>query len=272
MDLPERPKLRPYLTAARADYSGRRYVVWDRLQFNRRKLEVSEVELSWLKLFDGSRSLRDIQADAVRLAGGVLVPLDAFEQLTGRLDAVLFLDTPVRPPHCAGIVYDEDPEGLRRQLRRLFTGPGGPGMPGEAGRDDSLRAVLAPHIDYPRGGAGYGWAFKELFEHTRADLFVIIATSHNSPARFTLTRKHFRTPLGVVETDGAFIDRLVARYGDGLFDDEWLAHFPEHSVELEVVLLHFLYEKRPFRIVPLVVGSFRDRIATGGPPGEADDI
>jgi AmmeMemoRadiSam system protein B len=132
--------------------------------------------------------------------------------------------------------------------------------------------VLAPHIDYARGGVSYGWAFKELFEHSQADLFVIVATSHHSPARFTLTRKHFRTPLGLVETDGGFIDRLVSHYGDGLFDDEWRAHFPEHSVELEVVLLHYLYQQRPFRIVPLVVGSFHDCIHRDRTPAETDDI
>jgi AmmeMemoRadiSam system protein B len=42
---------------------------------------------------------------------------------------------------------------------------------------------------------------------------------------------------------------------------------------LEVVFLQYLYErKRPFRIVPLLVGSFQDCIAEGHLPGEKDDI
>jgi AmmeMemoRadiSam system protein B len=280
MDLLERPKLRPHLAAAPADLAGRRYVVWDRLRLSDGHLELSAVERAWIELFDGSRGLREIQAEAIRMIGGQLVPLEVFRGLVERLDEALFLDTPrfrkvaddpVRPPCCVG-VYEAEPDQLRQQLRRLFTDPGGPGLPGQGGHDDTLRAVLAPHIDYLRGGVSYGWAFKELFEHTQADLFVIIATSHHSPERFTLTRKHFRTPLGLVETDGAFIDRVIAHYGDGLFDDEWRAHFPEHSVELEVVLLHYLYEKRPFRIVPLVVGSFYDCMRFDRPPDETDDI
>ena len=87
------------------------------------------------------------------------------------------------------------------------------------------------------------------------------------PRRFTLTRKHFQTPLGIVPTDQGYIDRLVAHYGDGLFEDEVRAHLPEHSIELEVVLLHYLYEgKRDIRIVPLVVGSFEDCVLTGFEP------
>jgi AmmeMemoRadiSam system protein B len=133
--------------------------------------------------------------------------------------------------------------------------------------------VLAPHIDYSRGGVGYGWAFKELFEGASASLFVIVATSHFSAHRFTLTRKNFQTPLGVVPTDQDYIDKLVAHYGDGLFDDELPAHLPEHSVELEVVLLQYLYEgRRPIRIVPLVVGPFQDCVETGGEPKDWGDV
>jgi len=119
----------------------------------------------------------------------------------------------------------------------------------------------------------YAWGFKEVVEQTDAALFIIIGTSHYSQHRFTLTRKNFQTPLGVVPTDQDYIDRLVGPFGAGLFDDEWLAHLPEHSIELEVVILQYLYEgKRPIRIVPLVVGSFFDCIAGGVQPTTKPDI
>ena len=140
-------------------------------------------------------------------------------------------------------------------------------------RPDGLRAALVPHIDYGRGGTSYAWAYKEVFERCPASLFVIIGTSHYSRHRFTLTRKHFRTPLGIARSDGAYIDRLVRHYGDGLFDDELLAHLPEHSVELEVIFLQHLYDgRRPFRIVPLVVGSFADCVNGDREPGDCDDV
>jgi AmmeMemoRadiSam system protein B len=157
-------------------------------------------------------------------------------------------------------------------LRSLFTGPDGPGLPNEGTPDGRLRAALLPHMDFPRGGATYAWGFKEVFEHTNARLFVVIGTSHYSRERFTLTRQHFRTPLGVVPTDTAFVDRLAELYGPGLFDDPF-AHIWEHSIELEVVFLQYLYEnRRPIRIVPLVVGSFHDCVASGTEPAEMDDI
>lgn len=199
------------------------------------------------------------------------------------MESALSLDSPrfheqladlIREPACLGC-YEREPEALRRQLRRLFTGPDGPGLPAaakSAKSNDKLRAVLVPHIDYARGGSTYGWGFKDIFDRSEASLFVIIGTSHFSSERFTLTRKHFKTPLGIVQTDQDYIDRLVAHYGDGLFDDR-LAHLPEHSIELEVVILQYLYEgKRPIRIVPLVVGSFEDCVFEQQSPASVTKI
>ena len=165
-----------------------------------------------------------------------------------------------------------DPAQLRQQLRGLFLRPQGPGLPRDPAPDGRLAAPLLPHIDCARGGPTYAWGFKEVYEHSDASLFVILGTSHYSPQRFTLTRKHFKTPLGIVPTDQDYIDRLATHYGDGLFDDP-PAHLPEHSIELEVVLLQYLYEgRRPLRIVPLVVGSFQDCVMAQTSPDRAEDI
>jgi AmmeMemoRadiSam system protein B len=279
----ERPRLLPHVKFAPDGREGE-VVVWDPLRLSDRTVRVSALEMTWLRLFDGRHSLRDVQAEAIRRLGGRLVPLETFERLARQLDDALCLDgpryrarcreiadDPVRPPACT-TSYGANPEALRRQIGRLFTGPGAAGRPGSPRPDDHFRAALVPHIDYSRGGAGYTFAFKEVFERTAARLFVIVGTSHYSLRRFTLTRKHFRTPLGVAPADQDFIDRLVRRYGDGLFDDEMLAHLPEHSIELEVVFLQYLYPNRPFRIVPLVVGSFQDCIDGGVEPHRQEDI
>ena len=73
-------------------------------------------------------------------------------------------------------------------------------------------------------------------------------------------------------TDQDAVDRLHELYGDGLFNDP-IAHLPEHSIELEVVLLQYLLEgKKPFRIVPLLTGSFADCVASECGPQESYDI
>jgi AmmeMemoRadiSam system protein B len=276
----ERPRLRPGLAAAQDGNDPRYVLVWDEWRLSSRIQRLSLVEFAWLQFFDGQRTLRDIQAEAMRFLGGQFLALELFTNLIARLDEALFLESPrfrqrlsgsVREPSCLGC-YPEEPAVLRSRLRQFFTDRRGPGLPRELRPGGRLRAALLPHIDYPRGGVTIAWGYKEIFEHCDAALFVIVGTSHYSNERFTLTRKDFKTPLGVVQTDQQYIDRLVGHYGDGLFRDE-IAHFPEHSIELEVVFLQYLYEnRRPFRIVPLVVGSFQDAVRSGVPPRVQSDI
>jgi AmmeMemoRadiSam system protein B len=277
----ERPQLRPHVEPVH-DYKDPRHVyLIDRLGLTAEPHRLTVREYLWLRLFDGERTLRDIQAEAMRRGGGELIPLATLAALARKLEQALFLEggefrrlveAPVRPPRCIGC-YEGEPCALKRQLDRLFTGSRGPGSPKNNRPNGQLRAALIPHIDYPRGGHTFAWGFKEVVEQTDASLFVIIGTSHYSSHRFTLTRKDFQTPLGIAPTDQDYIDRLVRHYGDGLFDDELLAHLPEHSIELEVVFLQYLYDgKRPIRIVPLVVGPFSDCVETGLAPDKQDDI
>jgi AmmeMemoRadiSam system protein B len=272
-----RPRLRPHVRVTRSPADAGSAVLDDLLGLCETPHRVTAQEATWLDLLDGERTLADIHR-----ATGAALPLEALARWVEQLDGRLLLDSPrfrqvagapVRPARHAGSCYSTNPEVLRRQLEEFFTQQGGPGLPRAGRPDGSLHVALLPHIDYRWGGVSYAWGFKEIVERTDASLFVIVATSHFSQHRFTLTRKHFQTPLGLVPTDGDFIDRLVRHYGDGLFDDEWLAHFPEHSVELEVVFLRWLYAgRRDLRIVPLVVGSFHDCTLAQQPPCQRRDI
>ncbi len=277
--IPERPRVRPGLAASPNGEAGS-FVLWDQLRISTKPQPITSLELEMLKRMNGAHSLRELQAAAMQALGGLVVPIETVLQLVTRLDEALFLDSPRfdaylagpdREPSCIGC-YSADPVEVREQLASYFTAEGGPGLPCETKPDGRLRAMLLPHIDYARGNVSYAWGMKELFERTDASLFVIIATSHYSGHRFTLTRKNFKSPLGTAPTDQEYADRLVKHYGDGLFDDPY-AHYPEHSVELEVVCLQYLYENiRPIRIVPLVVGSFGDCVRMNASPAERPDI
>lgn len=276
----ERPRLRSGLAVIQDDSDPRHLFLYDRMRISPTPYRLSWQELGWIQFFNGEMTFREVQHAAMQEEGGTLLPLDLFQGLAERLDSELYLDSqryrdfltgPIREPSCIGC-YSEDPEELRQQLHQLFVAKGGPGLPSDRKPDGTLRAALLPHIDYGRGGKTYAWGFKEVVERTDAGLFVIIGTSHYSGHRFTLTRKNFSTPLGVLPTDQAYIDRLVSHYGEGLFDDE-VTHVPEHSIELEVVFLQFLYEtRRPIRIAPLVVGSFQDSVYLNKPPCDRSDI
>ena len=140
--------------------------------------------------------------------------------------------------------------------------------------------MLSPHIDLHRGGTAFAWAYKRVVEESDADLFVIFGTAHSWTRHlFSVTRKHFDTPLGTVETDRPFIQRLAARLKAtpggaelDLFASE-LAHRQEHSIEFQVLFLQYLLgSKRPFKVVPILTGSFHEFVAAGRQPSESAEV
>ena len=133
--------------------------------------------------------------------------------------------------------------------------------------DRAARCACAPTSTFNRGGPVYTWAYRELLEKSKADTFVILGVAHQyCRRRFALTCKDFETPLGVVPTDRAYVDRIASLAGRDLFDDE-LSHRAEHSIEFQVVFLQYvLGGRRDFSIVPILVGSFHDLMEKGVDP------
>ena len=194
-----------------------------------------------------------------------------------RLALERFRAAGVRPPACAGGVYPADAAALRRALDGYLARAGGgvPAMAGPAtagtsfslspaageGRGEGeestrpLRFLVAPHIDYARGGASYARAYRAI-RASDADLFVVFGTAHVTPPRlFTLTRLDYRTPLGVAATDRQVVAALASALGEeALFADE-LAHRDEHSCELQLPWLQHLLAPRPFTVVPVLCSS-----------------
>ncbi|MBA4191419.1 MAG: AmmeMemoRadiSam system protein B [Planctomycetaceae bacterium] len=275
-----RPKLRDNLAAEPHEEGN--FLLHDPLRIGR-PVVLSPLAVEVAQRFDGELSVVEIVTALTAKFPGAEVSVEAISGLVTALDDASLLDSPnlharftgpVRQPVC--FEMPGDPAALRDELTELFTAPNGPGMPTvpekPGGSRGKLRAVLAPHMDYGRGNITYGHAFAELIQSTDARVFVIVATSHYSGHRFTLSRQHFATPLGVVETDQGYVNRIVEHYGEGLFDDP-LAHVPEHSIELEAVLLQFLLaDRRPFKIVPLLVGSMHDCIHRKTDPANAADL
>jgi AmmeMemoRadiSam system protein B len=238
-----------------------------------------------LALFDGTRSLVDVQAEIMRQTGELVLRsqlesmLDVLDQhffLEGpRLDEerahqrMAFLGSPVRPAFLAGRSYPEEPAALGDALAGYFEAPGGPGLIGPR-RGVHTRGLIAPHIDFTRGGAGYAWAYRALAEAETADCVLVLGTAHAGldGHAFAATAKTFDTPFGPLEVDREVLDAVIRRVPDDLFAAE-LAHRNEHSVEFQAVWLRYL-QQRPDggerRIVPLLASFVHECLMRGRSP------
>ena len=241
-----------------------------------------------VSLFDGNHSILDIQAEYMRKYGE-LIYREKIEEIMEQLDAQLLLDSEVfrealekekrdfrsslvREAAFAGKSYDGDALTLRGQIGNYFSPPDGPGKPGMDNPSEVLKGVIAPHIDFQRGGSCYAFAHREVREASDADLFVILGTAHNELKNyFSLTLKNFRTPLGTAKTDRSFVERLSRECHWDLFEDE-LVHKREHSIEFQLIFLQFLHPGKPLEIVPILCGSFHEAIGRSISPREIPQI
>ena len=244
-----------------------------------------------LALFDGLRSLVDVQREIMRECGE-LVLRSQLESMVEVLDQHLFLEgprveaerarqraaflaAPTRPAFLAGRSYEADQESLAETLATYFERPGAPGPIGPP-RDIVMRGLVAPHIDFTRGGAGYAWAYRALAEARDADCFIVLGTSHQGldGHHFAATRKAFETPFGPLEVDHEILDAIVRRSPEDLFAAE-LAHRGEHSIEFQAVWLEYLRHRTgggARRIVPLLTSFVHECLARGESPAAEADV
>lgn len=233
---------------------------------------------------DGTRTIPEIHAEwciAIGIPANIEIVIDTIEQLD---EACLFENERsqqaleairaayraqlCRPPALAGLSYPASPQDLSLLLDSYVNG-------------DDLhnwepwygRAIVAPHIDYQRGGQVYAKVYRRAETAVlAAELVIILGTDHNGgPGTFTLTRQPYATPYGILPTDTDLIDSLANAIGPEAAFAEELNHRQEHSIELAANWLHYIYHKagvEPKPMIPILVGSFHHFISNGHHPAQ----
>src|SRR5262245_39699031 len=283
--LDARPRLRN-LEAFPLEHEGRHVVALrDPAGFVEQVVLLPGALLDVVSLFDGERTIDEIHSVLARRHPRAPTAAE-IAGVVAQLDAGGFLDRPAcaarrariedavrrsgsRAAVHAGGAYAGEPVALRRQIDAFFTGAGGPGRPRPRHGLPAPRGLIAPHIDFHRGGPTYGWAYRALAEAAEPpDVFVVVGTCHAGMADpFAVTLKPYETPLGPAAVDRDFVEALQKRYGHDLLASE-PAHRSEHSIEFQAVMLrHALGERRPFAIVPVLASYLHEAIWRGGAPG-----
>lgn len=277
------PRLRR-VEAFPLDHEGQRFLALrDPAGYTESVVMLPVALLEVVSLFDGEHGIADIQA-AVMRQRGELVESAQIRELATALDAHGFLEGPAfdarrarvdgefleharRPAAHAGGAYPDEPGVLRTMMDGFFEPPAGPGVIAGNGAGPRVTGLIAPHIDFHRGGAAYAWGYRDLAERCDADLFVIFGTCHAGMAdAFALTRKDYDTPLGPAPVDRDFVESLAARAGQDCFASE-LAHRAEHSIEFQAVFLRYLFAgRRDVDVVPILTSFVHEAMIQGKRP------
>lgn len=185
-----------------------------------------------------------------------------------------FLKSPVRKATLAGSGYPEKPSEVSSLFAKLMVeDPAGPKkpVPEKPVRKAPPVGLVAPHIDFERGGPVYAKSYQALSECPPPDLVVALGVAHASPdSPWTLTRKDYDTPYGPMKTS----PELYRDFKDLLWydpaADEWV-HRREHSLEFQALWLKSLWGEKAPPWLPVLVSSF-ERFCTDKAPSSIETV
>jgi hypothetical protein len=164
----------------------------------------------------------------------------------------------VRSPAVAGQFYEGRKEALEASLQRCFKHALGPGAvpPTDLAGPGLISAVVAPHAGYMYSGPAAANGYAALAADGRPDTVVLLGPSHYTAARRAAVSlaEAWRTPLGDVPVNVAFGRELLA--ASPLFEEDEETHRDEHSLEVQLPFLQFLYRDHTPAIVPICIRSY----------------
>ncbi len=110
--------------------------------------------------------------------------------------------------------------------------------------------MVCPHAGYIYSGPVAAHAYFSLAQDGKPDVFVILGPNHTGYGNplSAMRESAWRTPLGDVQIDTETADAIASETGIVDFDE--VAHKHEHSIEVQLPFLQFLYGAA-FKFVPL---------------------
>jgi AmmeMemoRadiSam system protein B len=151
----------------------------------------------------------------------------------------------------AGAFYEGDAESLETQIKDCFLHKFGPQkIPKVTAGPRKILGLICPHAGYEYSGPVAANAYYELASDGKPDTVIILGPNHRgygSPLAI-MNEGSWRTPLGDVGIDGETANQIV--HESNLVDIDDLAHLEEHSIEVQLPFLQYLYGSE-FKFVPI---------------------
>ncbi|MHA1264342.1 MAG: AmmeMemoRadiSam system protein B [Candidatus Helarchaeota archaeon] len=165
----------------------------------------------------------------------------------------------IREAKFAGSWYDGSDQSLKKTLKGFFEederGPKQiPTVNAEGPRN--IIAIVSPHAGYVYCGAIAAHGFLELALDGRPDLFIVVGVDHRgagAAAASIQTEGGWETPLGIAKIDTKIAKQIDAN--SSRIVDSPRAHSFEHSLELQIPFLQYIYGDIKFIPIMISTGS-----------------
>jgi AmmeMemoRadiSam system protein B len=154
----------------------------------------------------------------------------------------------IRTPQVAGYFYPADPEKLRNEIKLVLD------ISKHVDNPQKVFGIVAPHAGYTYSGKTAAYAYNLLVDKSYTRV-IVISPSHSEyfPGICVFKGDAYETPLGVLEVDKEFAEKLVSN--NKIIFQGFDGHRSEHALEVQLPFLQSVLNN--FKIVPVVMGDQR---------------
>ncbi|PLV58685.1 AmmeMemoRadiSam system protein B [Thermotoga sp. KOL6] len=158
----------------------------------------------------------------------------------------------IRKPAVAGLFYPSRSDELIEMIKMCFLderiGPGK--LPGPVDLSlNKLLALVSPHAGYVYSGPVAAWGYLEVAKFGKPSLVVIVGPNHTGFGKSVgvWPNGFWETPLGAVPINEKAAQIILenSRYAE----EDTLSHLREHSIEVQLPFLQFVFGD--FSFVPI---------------------
>ncbi|MHA1346427.1 MAG: AmmeMemoRadiSam system protein B [Candidatus Heimdallarchaeaceae archaeon] len=161
----------------------------------------------------------------------------------------------IRNAQYAGSFYPSNSDKLLESIENSFSSSLGPQqLPHkEPVNTDPFPFLLVPHAGYVFSGPVAAWSYLELSKYPPPSTVIILGPNHTGfGVDVGVPNKvgSWKTPLGEVKVNHALIEELVDY--SNLIQKNDDSHAREHSIEVQLPFLQYLFDK-PFDFIPIAL-------------------
>lgn len=156
----------------------------------------------------------------------------------------------MRKSKLSGIYYHAAPTLINNQIKDAFLAERGPGeLPAKPNNRTHVKGVIVPFHSYDLCGPCAAWAYKQIAEEKRPDVFIIIGQNiHES----SIGMDPYETPYGIVRVDQALarevIKKTKIKNREPVFDDD-------EFIESQLPFIQYIHnsELESLKILPILI-------------------
>jgi hypothetical protein len=149
----------------------------------------------------------------------------------------------IRFPREAGLFYERHTEPLKSQIKSCFLHKLGPGKEPKVNENGprKILSLICPHAGYMYSGPVAGHSYYALAEDGVPDSIILIGPNHAGMGSGVSISVEgvWRTPLGDISIDSELAWKI--QKASNIIDIDDTAHEFEHSIEVQIPFLQYLY-------------------------------